>query len=168
MNWLRRHKLLAELLQASVSAWGKFEKDEEGMTFDFTLEHPVYGHISVKCEDCEDGAKAGLYVNDKQICGASGLYNYLIGKWSCWDMNRFRARLQRLACDAWQQNGLSYITDLNGDQVRVAQVKHPEEEPEYRLYVNGKLISKNEEDLWTYVDLLWRHALSKEEVEEYS
>jgi len=80
MNWWRRHRLLTELLQTPVSAWRKYEQNEAGTTFEFYFDHPIHGHIGVRCEDSENGEAAGLYVNNKRIGGASDLYSRLIDK----------------------------------------------------------------------------------------
>lgn len=122
MNLCTRHRLLAELMRSPLSAWREFEQDEAGTTFEFRLNHPIYGYIGVRCEDSENGEEAGLFVNIKRVGGASDLYSYLVGKWS-WSQKRALRRKLRDPNREWQchssdtDHEACLATVLNGDAI---------------------------------------------------
>ncbi len=60
MNWLQRHRLLAESMRSPLSAWREYEQNEAGTTFEFDFDHPIHGYVGVRCEDSENGEEAGL------------------------------------------------------------------------------------------------------------
>jgi hypothetical protein len=118
-------------------------KNDAETTFDFIFNPTNYGRVTVRCED-ESGEKAGLYVEDKRVCGANLLYRHLTGDWTRPMTRRLSQQLRTVAGSNWEHEfgTRDYTTDYRGDRVKLTWSSEGNRDV-YRLYINGINIRGN-------------------------
>ncbi len=112
--------------------------------YDFVLEADSgYGRVSVECACHERGKHGGLYVDNKPICRADGLYRHLTGKWSWREKRALRRKLRDPELE-WKltTDGLvkSWKTTIDDDEVSVSDNGN--------VWVHGLLICQRQQRLY--------------------
>lgn len=128
MNEWKRRELLQELMAMPVRKFRKSSIEnpsEKTLWVCFTIEHPTYGKLEVKCLN-NKSSETYLLAGGKRVAPACKLFRYLNGQWSGRMKRQLARRLTSFQGEGWQlhtavgEHDESYLSrELDTDKIRV-------------------------------------------------